>query len=363
MYNFRLLFILFMTGILMFFGCTNKNNVRQMFSVNIPTIQQEAEYVFNLIQKSQYFEENGYNFILPASNFVNILKSKVYEGVNLTEDDFIQFKSHFENEIFNKNDYMEYINNMENLVEIANQQMSIFEDYRQKWGFYIPNSYNIILSLYGTGGQVLSNDTILIQVPKDGDLLRILGIILHEITHIGINEAIICKYNISNEMNERIADHFLIYNFKHILPNYYLQNIGDASIDVIFNENDVFDYLPIRVGEFMEKIQLKNVPEMVSITEAKNIAENFASNNNSTELEGIWLNKWNSNFGFIFIGNGFCLLPVAHLKGNFIIEDGKILFSDYSGKKWTQSFRISNNELWIQEVPSSNSNYGEFIKQ
>jgi hypothetical protein len=35
-----------------------------------------------------------------------------------------------------------------------------------------------------------------------------------------------------------------------------MQSAGDSSIDIIFETNDVFDYLPAKVGEFMKDIGL-----------------------------------------------------------------------------------------------------------
>jgi hypothetical protein len=250
--------------IFMFGGCSNKNrnntpfnpkDILQKFIIHIPSAQEEAEYVFYLLNSAPLLEGNGYNLSLPDDPLINSLKSKVYGENRLDDNDLDQLISLFKNKIHNRINYFEAFDVVKKTARVADMQIKIFEAYKQKWSFFIPEYYYVLLSLYGTSGTAFSDNVIVLKVSADNDLQRILGAILHEAVHIGIHESIIQKYNVPWQINERIADHFVSRHFLQIVPNYRMQSVGNSSIDIIFEDNDVFDYLPVRVGEFMNDIK------------------------------------------------------------------------------------------------------------
>jgi hypothetical protein len=248
----------------MFGGCSNKyrndapfnpKNIPQKFIVHIPSAQEEAEYIFYLLNSAPFFERNGYNLSLPDNPFINSLKSKVYDGNSLDDNDFAQLITLFKEKIYDRTDYYESFDIVKKAARAADTQIKIFEAYKQKWGFYIPNVYYVMLSSYGTGGEAFSDDVIVLKISTDINLQRALGSMLHEAIHIGIHESIIQKYDVPWQINERIVDHFVSRHFMRLVPNYRMQSVGNASIDIIFEDNDVFDHLPVRVGEFMNDIK------------------------------------------------------------------------------------------------------------
>jgi hypothetical protein len=244
-------------------GCFNKNrskspfdpkNIPQKFSVHIPSAQEEAEYVFYLLNSASFFEGNGYNLSLPDDLLINSLKSKVYEGNSLDNNDFTQLLTLFREKIYSRTDYYDAFDTVKKAARAADMQIKTFEDYKKKWGFYIPDVYNVMLSFYGTGGEAFSDNVIILKISNYDDLQRVLGSILHEAIHLGIYDCIIQKYDVPWRINERIVDRFVSRHFMHLVPDYRMQYVGDELIDIIFEDNDVFDHLPIRVGELMKNI-------------------------------------------------------------------------------------------------------------
>jgi hypothetical protein len=56
------------------------------------------------------------------------------------------------------------------------------------------------------------------------------SLIIHEITHIGIEQSIINTYNVSQALKERIVDTFVSLNFGELLPDYQIQNRRESRI-------------------------------------------------------------------------------------------------------------------------------------
>jgi len=352
-------------------GCSSKKNnsdstfldpddIPQKFFVHIPTAEQEADYVLYLINNIRHFDtvyRNNENALsLPDVPIINSLKTKVREGNALTENDFNEVKALFINEIYDENNYNRFLTEMEKNAKIANMMIPVFESYKQKWGFYIPDKYIIHFSLYGTDGMIaiplaITDGVMSIKIPNNGEFQFVLGYILHEATHIGISENIIQRYNVPYWANERIVDMFITRHFLHVLASNYLMDLkGDAKIDVIFQARDVFDHLPTRVGDFMENARV------AILAEAVNMAESSATIHLPTELEGAWFYKWNPNYMIVFKGNGFCeihpsslyieFLPVTESnRGNFSIVNGKITNTNVDGITWEIIYRIGGNEF------------------
>ena len=55
--------------------------------------------------------------------------------------------------------------------------------------------------------------------------------LIHEIIHMGIEESIIQRYQVSHPLKERIVDQLVLLHFRTLLPNYRLQEMGEDRID------------------------------------------------------------------------------------------------------------------------------------
>ena len=233
----------------------NQPNSAVQFIVIVPTAEKEAEVVYNLINNIAFFDENEYNISLPNVPLINSLKSKVYKGMNLNKNDLDELEILFKNELFNEKDYEISLTAVQKAALMANQYLDIFHIYAQKWDFFIPPQYNITLSLYGPGGSYNpSNGDISMKISKDGTFfVEPLSNMLHEAFHIGIENSIIQRYNVSHKTKERIVDQFMYLKMREVIPNYQMQTGTDTSIDIIFQDNDVFENFPERIKIFIEK--------------------------------------------------------------------------------------------------------------
>jgi hypothetical protein len=233
-----------------------QQNSSVQFFVNIPTAEKEAEFVYSLIYQIKFFDENGYNISLPDVPLINSLKSKVYKGMSLSKDDLDELINLFKNELFDEEDYKISLSVVQSAALIADQHLDIFHIYARKWDFFIPPKYNITLSLYGPGGSYNPiNGNISMKITKDGTFFNEpLSVMLHEAFHIGIENRIIQKYNVPHWTKERIVDQFMYHKMRNIVPNYRMQPGADTSIDIIFQDNDIFEDLPERIRVFIENI-------------------------------------------------------------------------------------------------------------
>jgi len=257
--------LVFLAMGLAFFGCSNPtgggmeeidNSVPVKYSVSIPTADEEATTMLNYLRRINWFDQNGYNITLPTTLLVETAKTKLRTGSSLSSVDEAQLREHFKNDIYDSQDYQRSYSTISKLLRTADKYAMEFDRYEKMWGFFIPNNYVINLTLYGPGGSYGTN-SMLIKVNREdtwstsSDNGKPLAIILHESVHIGIEQLIIQRYNISQVVKERIVDNFMIRQFGNIFPGYRLQNWEYSSIDVIFKEDDILDNLPRRVGEFI----------------------------------------------------------------------------------------------------------------
>ena len=60
--------------------------------------------------------------------------------------------------------------------------------------------------------------------------------IIHEVIHIGIEEAIISELNVPHALKERIVDKYVMLYYSPFLPDYRIQDMGDTRIDKYLNE-------------------------------------------------------------------------------------------------------------------------------
>ena len=115
----------------------------------------------------------------------------------------------FVNEIYNEKDLNKCDETILNSV-IPKMQMAIdgkIKPLANKWGIKLPEQLDIVCA-YGCGGSYYSGEkpVILFRVsdfPADGSPY---GMFVHEFVHILIEEPIIIKYNVPQDLKERIVD-------------------------------------------------------------------------------------------------------------------------------------------------------------
>ena len=222
--------------------------------------KQEAEMVWYFIKNIKFLQKHGYRLSLPQNELTQILIERS-KNDDLNKKDFEKLSKTIYEKIYNKNEYSVGINNIKKVLPEIEGIFTIFEKFNRKWDFKIFNEYKLFLTLYGAGGSYEpSKGEITILTTKTGEFKRginPIGTIIHELVHIGIEEAIIQKFNISQIIKERIVDKLVSTNFRDILPNYLVQNFGDITIDEYLEEENCWEDLPLYIKEYVEDLKEK----------------------------------------------------------------------------------------------------------
>lgn len=202
--------------------------------INIPTTEEESEYIWNTIQDIKFFEENNYQISLPKGLIIENLKTKSKLG-KLTEKDYQQLETFVKDSVYKKSDYEQGYRKIENELQLINRMIHKISELDFTWNFKEFDTYNVNLTLYGPGGSYNPNEgSVLVYTTPNGGFKQYdnpANTIIHEIIHIGIEESIITKYKVPHTLKERIVDTFVFLNFKSYLSSYIIQDMGDKRID------------------------------------------------------------------------------------------------------------------------------------
>ncbi|MEM8583704.1 MAG: hypothetical protein AAGF87_05515 [Bacteroidota bacterium] len=112
------------------------------------------------------------------------------------------------------------------------------------WAFKIFEKYEITFTLYGTGGSYdPDSGLITLFTTTDGKFMNYenpANTIIHEFVHLGMEESIVQKYNLSHQIKESLVDRFVYLLYGKYLPDYKIQNMGNIEMDrIIASKNDL----------------------------------------------------------------------------------------------------------------------------
>jgi len=128
----------------------------------------------------------------------------------------------------------------------------IFEQLRQEWGFKVFPQYQLVVTRYGMSGSYDSETgRIIMRVNDDGTFTRAQPhhTPIHEMVHIGVEEEIVQKYQLTQAEKERMVDLMVSILFKDLLPDYKIQNIGDSRIEE-FVTSEIVTNLPEAIRQY-----------------------------------------------------------------------------------------------------------------
>ena len=128
---------------------------------------------------------------------------------NPTAQQVKHYRDIFLNEIYNESDLKKQDNTIVNSV-IPKMQMAIdgkIKPLANKWGIKLPEQLDIVCA-YGCGGSYYSGEkpVILFRVSDYTADQSPYGMFIHEFVHLLIEEPIIIKYNVPQDLKERIVD-------------------------------------------------------------------------------------------------------------------------------------------------------------
>ncbi|MEL6943045.1 MAG: hypothetical protein AAFO82_10275, partial [Bacteroidota bacterium] len=226
--------------------------------VEIPTIEQEATSIWRTINDIEFLEGQGYNIHLPEHAVIDSLIEKS-KNKTFGNSDFESIYTLLESGVYSKSTYEAAFEKVNLQKELINSLVTRLKHTRDqwKWKFKTFEAYKIVFTLYGTGGSYDPDlGIVTLFTNKDGRFMNYdspANTILHEIVHMGIEESIVQKFNLSHGLKERIVDTITYLLFKEELPDYRIQQMGDPKIDQYLSNIDDLGRLSILIKEYQEE--------------------------------------------------------------------------------------------------------------
>lgn len=223
-----------------------------------PTIQDEATSIWRTINDYAFFEKQGYTINLPQDSLIDSLIMKSKNGT-FGNDDFAAIYTLLETTIFDKNNYKQAKQKVEDEMELMNAMIHEIDTKKKEWDWKCNmfETYKVVFTLYGTGGSYDPDEGVITLLTNaEGGFMKYKNpayTIIHEITHMGMEHSIVRKYNLSHGLKERIVDTFVLLMFQEKLPHYKIQDIGDKEIDkYLATKKDIASMNSI-VSEFVNR--------------------------------------------------------------------------------------------------------------
>lgn len=229
-----------------------------MFSIHINTLEEEFYRVCDTIRDIPFFLENYGEIIarLPKDKngnepeFIQELKNLILnQKISFDQIDFAKFKDDMQNyyyfNVLNslKNDIKNDLEKYKNTINIY----EIFKKLNQNWGFKVFDNYKIVLTYYGCGGSYHYKIGEIIIRYKREVKKPYFYTIFHEAIHIGIEENIVRKYNLSQQQKEALVDAMC----GKYLPNYMQQKMDIEFYNFLMeNSKEMEENLEKLVAEY-----------------------------------------------------------------------------------------------------------------
>ncbi len=203
-------------------------------SIQIPTAEQETAYIWRTLRDIAFFEQHNYQLSLPQGPLMESLKQKAKTNT-LTDEDYAALQDFVSSRVYQKEDYQQGYEKIIAQKGLVNKMIRRLNKHKRNWNFKRFDRYQIVLTLYGSGGNYNPDDgSIIIFTNQDGNFKQYdnpANTLIHEIVHMGIEESIIQRYQVSHPLKERIVDQLVLLHFKTLLPKYRLQDMGEYRID------------------------------------------------------------------------------------------------------------------------------------
>ncbi len=219
-----------------------------------PTVEEETDFVWRTLRDIRFFEERRYQIGLPEDRLIDALKEKARANA-LSDADYAALSALMKSKIYQPADYQKGLQNVIARLPLVNQMLDLIEREDRRWRFKTFDVYPVTLTLYGPGGSYdPERGAIQIFTTAEGGFKNYTdpaNTLIHEITHIGVQESIIEAYDVPHGLKERIVDTFVSLYFGAELPDYRIQAMGDARIDALLTSRADLANLGAIVERFM----------------------------------------------------------------------------------------------------------------
>lgn len=222
--------------------------------VRIPTAEEEADSVWRTLQDISFFDDHGYRLSLPRHGLIDSLKRKSRAG-RLSEADRASLVLLMRSRIYEPEDYQAGYDRILERLPLLNEVLDRIRSLVLDWSFKEYEVYTVNLTLYGPGGSYDPSDgSISILTTSEGGFKRYrdpANTLAHEIVHLGIEQSLIRRFKVPHPLKERIVDRFVLLGLGDLLPEYRVQEIGDARIDSYLENRGDLQRLATIVERFL----------------------------------------------------------------------------------------------------------------
>ncbi|WP_235298183.1 hypothetical protein [Portibacter marinus] len=245
---------------LLLFSAVNecKQSTTSRIQIIEPSIEQEATSIWRTINDITFLESQGYTIHLPDDPLIDNLINKSKEG-NFGNDDYAEIYRLLEAKIYDRSKYKNAIQKVEGQLALLNRMMDKVEVKLSgwNWNFKTFDQYKIQFTLYGTGGSYDPDEGVItLWTNQQGEFMNYnnpANTIIHEITHIGMEESLVHKYDLPHGLKERTVDRFVYLLFKEDLPEYRIQEMGDARLDELLNDKEAIKHIDEILLEILDE--------------------------------------------------------------------------------------------------------------
>lgn len=197
--------------------------MKNLFKENISelniiyNLDREIERVKSTMKELSWYKEQGYsNITLPKNLSEQPSNNDIFSAVS---SEYFE-KEYEESAQWIREQWFEFTDKIKALIGLS--------------GFNLQNKYNIVLTKYGTGGSYnLGTDEVIVNIKTKGRK-KVMGTIVHEIVHIGIDR-FIKSHNVKHWRKERLVD---LITGKYFPELSKLQNIAEdiSMVDAAFKK-------------------------------------------------------------------------------------------------------------------------------
>lgn len=238
-------------------SCLKPNSTNQL-KISIPSIQQEATSIWRTINDISFLESQGYQIHLPQHEIIDTLLKKSKEK-KFGNNDFAKIYQILESDIYDKSKYTLAWNKVKEQEDLINSLIRrlINTQSSWNWGFKTFATYEVVFTLYGTGGSYdPDRGLVTLFTNQEGKFMKYknpANTIMHEIVHMGIEQSLVQELQISHGVKERIVDKITFILFGDQLPNYQIQNMGNPGVDKILQSKEDIKTLKTSLENFKSR--------------------------------------------------------------------------------------------------------------
>ncbi len=218
--------------------------------IRAQTADEEFDYLMKVLSKMDFYNKHDYKISIPDHPFF----LNISDNLDLLRSlDIKEARKIFKNDIYNTDFFEKGLNTVNKNIELVEKAIKKMEEWKN-WKFKIFTLYHIKLTAYGPGGSYDFNyGNIIMKTKESGEFARVPShTIVHEIIHIGLEESIVKKFELTHLEKEGLVDSICANCLDDLLIDYIVQNRGEKKVfNLVFKDNIM--ELPQIIKEYKKK--------------------------------------------------------------------------------------------------------------